>query len=227
MYNAYNRVRAYLFKLLDAKSGTEVERAKYFATFVTSPVDSLLDIGCGKGLLFDVIENPNKLSLLIGVDLIKGGNKKYRHVVADATKLPLKCSTFSLVTAFSLIEHVFERERGKLYKDVGRVIKRKGTFLIQLPNRYALIESHTYLPLFGFLPSRTHSFAYRGDYVSVPSLKAVTRSLKENGFNVYSVEKYGAPFLPFGHFLGKIGLFRLFPMGYIIRAHAENSGNKA
>jgi SAM-dependent methyltransferase len=220
MYNIYNRVRAYLFRLLDAKSGTEVERAKYFATFVTSPIDSLLDIGCGKGLLFDVIENPNKFSLLIGVDLIKGRNKKYRHVAADATKLPFKCSTFSLVTAFSLIEHIPEKERGKLYKDVGRVIKKKGTFLIQLPNRYALIESHTYLPLFGFLPSRTHSFAYRGVYVSVPSLK-------ENGFNVYNVEKYGAPFLPFGHLLGKIGLFRLFPMGHIIRAHAENSGNRA
>ncbi len=227
MYNVYNRVRAYLFRLLDAKSGTEVERAKYFATFVKSPAHSLLDIGCGRGLLFDAIESLNKFSLLIGVDLTKGRNKKYRHVVADATRLPFKCSTFSLVTAFSLIEHILEKERGKLYKDVGRVIKKKGTFLIQLPNRYALIESHTYLPLFGFLPSRTHSFAYRGDYVSVPSLKAVISSLKENGFNVYSVEKYGAPFLPFGHFLGKIGLFRLFPMGYIIRAHVENSGNKA
>ena len=196
---------------------------KYFSSFVTKyHFDSILDAGCGKGLLFDHIGNLNESKLLIGVDLQRKKGKRYQHIVADATRLPFKNDAFSLVTAFSLIEHIPEKERGKLYKDVGRVIKKKGTFLIQLPNRYALIESHTCLPLFGFLPSRTHSFAYRGDYVSVSSLKAVIRSLKENGFNVYGVEKYGAPFLPFGHFLGKIGLFRLFPMGYIIRAHAEN-----
>jgi SAM-dependent methyltransferase len=223
IYGIYDKLRRYLFMLLNAKSGAEFKRAEYFASFIANvDFDSLLDIGCGKGLVFEEIRDPNESKLLVGVDLIRNRSKKYHHISASATRLPFTQTTFSLVTAFSLIEHILEKHRGKLYKDVGRVIKKKGTFLIQLPNRYALIESHTYLPLFGFLPSRTHSFAYRGDYVSVPSLKAVIRSLKENGFNVYGVEKYGAPFLPFGHFLGKIGLFRLFPMGYIIRAHAEN-----
>jgi ubiquinone/menaquinone biosynthesis C-methylase UbiE len=226
MYSVYTRLREHLFRLLDAKFGIETERAMYFAAFIRSPVESLLDLGCGIGLLFNVIKNPNKFSLLIGVDLKKGRNNKYQHVVADAIRIPFKASTFSLVTAFSLIEHVPENERESLYKNVKRVIKKKGTLLIQLPNRYALIESHTFLPLFGFLPSRMHSFAYREEaYVSVPSLKALISSLKKNGFHVYDIEKYDAPFLPFGRFLEKIGFFKLFPMGYIFRAHASLHSN--
>jgi ubiquinone/menaquinone biosynthesis C-methylase UbiE len=204
---------------MDAKSGTETERVRYFATFVKSYGESILDLGCGLGVFFDVMNNPENFSLRIGVDLKRGPNKKYQHIVADASRLPLKASTFSFVTAFSLIEHVPENSRERLYEDMRRALKMEGTLLIQLPNRYALIESHTFLPLFGFLPSRVHSFAYREDaYVSVPSLKTVINSLKGKGFSVYEVEDYSAPFLPFGRFLERIGIFRLFPMGYIIRA---------
>jgi hypothetical protein len=113
-----------------------------------------------------------------------------------------------------------------LYEEVKRVIKKEGIFVIQLPNRYFIIESHTYFPFFGFLPSNMHSFAYRGGYVAVPSLKVVIRTLKKHQFNVYNVEKYKFIFLPFARFLSKIGLFRLFPIGYIIHAQAEGSPSK-
>jgi SAM-dependent methyltransferase len=223
MYNTYNRIRAYLFRLLDAKIGTETERMKYFSSFISNyEFDSLLDVGCGKGLLFDNIMS-KKFKILAGVDLIKNREGRYQHVVADATRLPFKNSAFSLVTAFSLIEHIPKAQRKMLYKEMKRVIKKEGILMIQLPNRYFIIESHTYLPFFGFLPSSMHSFAYRGGYVAVNSLKAVVCSLKEYGFEVCNVEKYEAPFLPFGSFLSKIGLFRLFPMGYIIHAQAKDS----
>lgn len=72
MYNTYNRIRAYLFRLLDAKFGTETERMKYFSSFISKyDFDSLLDMGCGKGLLFNNIVSLNKFKLLVGVDLIK------------------------------------------------------------------------------------------------------------------------------------------------------------
>jgi len=58
MYNTYNRIRAYLFRLLNAKFRTEIERMKYFSSFISNyDSDSLLDVGCGKGLLFDNIIN--------------------------------------------------------------------------------------------------------------------------------------------------------------------------
>jgi hypothetical protein len=113
------------------------------------------------------------------------------------------------------------------YKEARRVLRGKGTFVIQLPNRYFIIESHSYLPFFGFLPSRTHSFATRArtEYTAVPSLKNVIHSLKEYGFEIFDVKKHEAPFLPFGYLLSKIGLFHLFPMGYIICARSLEGGN--
>lgn len=226
MYNTYNRIRAYLFRLLDAKFGTETERMKYFSSFISKyALDSLLDVGCGKGLLFNNIASFDKFKLLVGVDLMKKHKGQYQHVIADATRLPFKNSAFSLVTAFSLIEHIPKAEREMFYKEMNRVVRKEGIFVIQFPNRYFIIESHTYLPFFGFLPSSMHSFAYRGGYVAVPSLKVVIRSLKKYQFEICNVEKYEAPFLPFGRFLSKIGLFRLFPTGYIIHARVKGGGN--
>jgi len=201
-------------------------RIKYFSSFISGyDFDSLLDLGCGKGLLLDNIASFDKSKFLVGVDLMKNRKGQYQHVVADAARLPFKNGVFSLVTAFSLVEHIPEAEREMFYKEAKRVIRRKGTFVIQLPNRYFIIESHTYFPFFGFLPSSMHSFAYRGGYVAVPSLKVVICSLKEYGFEIYYIKKYEAPFLPFGCFLSKIGLFRLFPMGYMIYARVKDRGN--
>ena len=228
MYRIYNRVRAYLFRLLDAKFGTETERMKYYCTFVSKyKVDSLLDIGCGKGLLFSNIESKNKPELLVGIDRIKTRNGRHQHIVADATRLPFKDKVFSLVTALSLVEHIPEDERRLCYEEVKRVAKKKGIFLIQLPNRYFIVESHTYLPFFGFLPSNMHSFAYRGEYVAVPSLKTVINALKKNQFKILNIEKYEAPFLPFGRFLSKISFFLLFPAGYIIHTQVRAIHNLA
>jgi ubiquinone/menaquinone biosynthesis C-methylase UbiE len=225
MYNTYSRIRAYLFRLLNARVGTEIERMKYFSSFISNYDSSfLLDLGCGKGLLFDNIVSSDE-SNLVGVDLIKNRKKNYRHIVASAIRLPFQNGVFSFVTAFSLLEHIPKTERKMFYNEAKRVLKEKGTFLIQLPNRYFIIESHTYIPFFGFLPSRIHSFAYRGGYTAVPSLKNVIHFLKEYGFEIFDLKKYEAPFLPFGYFLGKIGLFHLFPMGYIICAQSvEESG---
>jgi len=209
---------------MNAKVGTEIERMKYFSSFISKyDCGFLLDLGCGKGLLFDNIVGSDE-SELVGVDLIKNRKENYHHVVASAIRLPFKNNAFSLVTAFSILEHIPKAERKMLYKEAKRVLRGKGIFVIQLPNRYFIIESHTYFPFFGFLPSRIHSFAYRGEYVAVPSFKNVIHSLKGSGFEVFNVKKYEAPFLPFGYFLGKIGLFHLFPVGYVICARLVKGG---
>jgi SAM-dependent methyltransferase len=226
MYSIYNRIRAYLFSLLNTKVGTEIERMKYYFSFLSIyEFDSLLDLGCGKGLIFDVVAGFNKSKLLVGVDMTRGCKRKYQHIVADATRLPFKNRIFSLVTAFSLIEHIPAAKRDILYKESKRVLRQNGILAIQLPNRYFIIESHTYFPFFGFLPSSIHSFAYRGGYVAVPSLKNVVCSLKKSGFEVHDIKKCEAPFLPFGKFLSKIGLFHLLPMGYMIFTRVTRQDN--
>jgi ubiquinone/menaquinone biosynthesis C-methylase UbiE len=158
MYSIYNRTRAYLFRLLDANFGTETERMKYFSSFVSDyEFDSLLDLGCGKGLLFDSIASSDKTKFLVGIDLMKVHKRKHPHVVASATKLPFRDSIFSLVAAFSLIEHIPKDERKMFYKEAKRVMKKRGIFVIQFPNGYFIIESHTFFPFFWF-PAFKYAF---------------------------------------------------------------------
>jgi len=117
--NVYNRIRTSIFRLLNAKFGTETERMKYFSSFVTKyHFDSILDTGCGKGLLFDHIENLNESKPLIGVDLQRKKGKRYQHIVADATRSPFKNDAFSLVTASSLLEHIPKTDRKQFYKEM-------------------------------------------------------------------------------------------------------------
>jgi len=174
-------------------------------------------------LLFDNIVCSDE-SELVGVDLIKNRKRNYHHVVASATTLPFKNDVFSLVTAFSILEHIPKAERKMFYREAKRVLRGKGIFVIQLPNRYFIIESHTYIPFFGFLPSSMHSFAYREGYTAVPSLKNVIHFLKEYGFDIFDVKKYEAPFLPFGDLFSKLRLFHVFPVGYVICARLAKGG---
>jgi ubiquinone/menaquinone biosynthesis C-methylase UbiE len=216
-----------LFKLLDTKAGTEAKRMKYFFSFISDhSFDSIVDLGCGKGLIYNNIACSDQTALRTGIDLTRNSSKRYQHIVASATKLPFKDSVFSLVTAFSLIEHIPKAERACFYKEARRVMKRRGTFVIQFPNRYFVIESHTFLPFFGFLPSRMHSFAYRREYVAVPSLKEVTRSLEKYGFEKSNTEKYGSSFLPFPRFFSGIGFFNIWPMGYIVHTRKSEASDR-
>jgi ubiquinone/menaquinone biosynthesis C-methylase UbiE len=223
MYSAYDKIRSFLFRLMDMKMGAESKRLEYFSSFLSERrAESLLDLGCGKGLLFDHFEDSDKSRLFVGVDLTKEHGRNYEHIVADATRLPIRGSAFSFVTAFSLLEHIPQSRRDDFSEEARRIVNSHGTLTIQLPNRYFMIESHTFLPFFGFLPARMHSFAYRGSYVAVPSLKNVIGMLKKHRFQITRIQTYGGLFLPFGEFLSRIGLYRLFPMGYMIEAHPQN-----
>jgi SAM-dependent methyltransferase len=224
MYSVYHRTRSYLLRLLDAKVGAEAKRMKYFSSFVSGySFDAVADLGCGRGLIYDSIASPDQSAPRIGIDLIKNNSKRYQHIVASAAKLPFRDNVFSLVTAFSLIEHIPKTERAEFYKEARRVMRKRGAFVIQFPNRYFVIESHTFLPFFGFLPSRMHSFAYRREYVAVPSLKEVTRSLEKHGFKRFSTEKYEGSFLPFPRFLNRTGFFNIWPMGYVVHTRKSEA----
>jgi len=219
MYSLYDNVRRCLANLLDRKYNFWLERMRYFRSFFSHyHFDSILDLGCGSGLLFLCLSNADTPKLLVGVDLVKRIGKHYQHIVSDATQLPFKNETFSAVTALSILEHIPIDRRENFWSEVKRVTQKDGMVIVQLPNRYFPIESHSYLPFFGFLPSRMHSFAYgvyRG-YTAVPSLRNVVDALEKHGFRLHSIIHYKAPFLPFPNLLDKIGFFRIFPFGYMI-----------
>jgi len=219
MYTLYDKVRRYLANLLNRKYDFWLERMRYFRSFFSHyHFDSILDLGCGSGLLFLCLSNNDTPNLRVGVDLVKRIGKHYQHIVSDATQLPFKNDAFSAVTALSILEHIPTDRRESFLNEVKRVTQKDGMVIFQLPNRYFPIESHSYLPFFGFIPSCLHSFAYgaHGGYTAVPSLKNVVDALHGHGFRLHSILRYRAPFLPFPKLLDRIGFFRIFPLGYVI-----------
>lgn len=116
-----------------------------------------LDIGCGDCITTFQIAKKYGIEM-IGTDTAKYDSHKSNFLLADALRLPFKDGHFPVVTCFSLIEHIQQKLRTQLYREIYRVLRKKGYLVIQLPNRFFPIEQHTYLPFIGYLPSRLHEF---------------------------------------------------------------------
>lgn len=199
---------AYLSKLMPA-------RARYYAHGMPYlKMDGVgLDIGCGNGLITSQVATKYGIEM-VGLDTVRHKNRG-AFLLGDATRLPFKDEMFSLVTCFSLIEHIRQEQRAELYREVYRVLHRGGHLIIQHPNRFFPIEQHSYLPLVGYLPSRLHDFFYH-DYCRIPSKNKLVIGLRNIGLELISLDILEAPYLPLARFLGKVQFFKLFPFGYLI-----------
>lgn len=99
----------------------------------------VLDIGCGLNNKFFKFKN------YTGIDVRDyKGIKNIVHLdLLKDTTLPFKSNTFDLVMATEFLEHITRPDL--LAKEINRVIKKKGTIIISLPNEQA------YGSRFGFL----------------------------------------------------------------------------
>jgi methionine biosynthesis protein MetW len=109
---------------------------------VVEPGKRLLDLGCGDGVLGNLLKN--KFNEVAGVDVSdqalaiakQRGLATYR-VNIDEEPLPFPDATFDAITCLDLIEHVFEPR--VLVSEIARVLAPRGSLYIAFPNmRYAL-----------------------------------------------------------------------------------------
>lgn len=101
-------------------------------------VDSVLDIGCGRGTLLGIIRNLRRPSRLVGVDVAsdtasymeKLGMQGY---AADASAgLSFADASFDVVVCGEVIEHVVNTDR--LVAEVYRVLRPGGVMILTTPN---------------------------------------------------------------------------------------------
>ena len=108
---------------------------------------NFLEVGCGMGYFSNLATKAG--AKVTGVDvgpkliaICKSKNKKAKFMVASASSLPFKDSSFDILLSTEVIEHV--ENQNKAIKEMARVLKRNGILVITTPNKL-------FKPLFDFL----------------------------------------------------------------------------
>lgn len=121
-----------------------------------APYKRILDIGCGTGLYFewlgalaervDAVDASQEMLAVARKFTIARGLEHIHLQTAQAENLPFESETFDGVIALDMLHHVEDAE--KLLKEVRRVLKKDGFFLVLEPNiRNPLIGlAHLLLP---------------------------------------------------------------------------------
>lgn len=143
---------------------------------------AVLDIGCGTG--YGAAELAQHASSVVGLDqapeAIEYAREHYarphvRFLQASCPHLPFADASFSLVTAFEVIEHL--EDWAALLCEVRRVLTPDGLFLVSTPNREYYAESRR---LSGPNPFHVHEFEYREFESALAAVFPKTALLTQN-----------------------------------------------
>lgn len=102
----------------------------------------VLDIACGSGYGSALLHDVGKARLVVGVDIssaaIEYASSHYQseglvYMRGDATNLEFNDESFDAVISFETIEHI--REYESYLREVKRLLKEGGVFLVSTPNK--------------------------------------------------------------------------------------------
>lgn len=98
-----------------------------------------VDLGCGRGEWLEILKEHGiePVGVEINDIFVKKLTKKGFRVLKEDLFDFLECTedeSFHLVTAFHVIEHISVRRRAEFLREVFRVLKKGGIFIIETPN---------------------------------------------------------------------------------------------
>jgi SAM-dependent methyltransferase len=107
--------------------------AAYKAAAELLPPDAspVLDVGCGTGHSYHLLEPRETVGVDVAADALQGQQR--RTIVADMRKLPLPDGSFKAFLSVQSIEHVPDPERA--LQEARRVLEPDGTAIFVTPNR--------------------------------------------------------------------------------------------
>ncbi len=139
-------------------------------------INSVLDVGCGKGYLLKLIKEKYPALQLHGVDFARGFSQPgIGFTKTNAVELPFADKQFDLVICAHTIEHIYEARR--LVKELKRVAAKK--LIVITPKQryfyYTLDEHINFFPQQEFLTSLMDMNDYtcsnvEGDWVYIGKL---------------------------------------------------------
>ncbi|HEX2237198.1 MAG TPA: class I SAM-dependent methyltransferase [Gammaproteobacteria bacterium] len=154
------------------------ERARLFLKhFILTPQTTLLDLGSGDGSHIAHVVSKTKIQpknvFIADIDwgAIRAGQQRFKFTAVQIPEhgpLPFDDKSFDVVFCSSVIEHVapskqeawnltsgwkFRTHAMKAQRQFAAEISRIGKgYFVQTPSRWFPIESHSWLPLLGWLP---------------------------------------------------------------------------
>jgi len=103
---------------------------------------SILEIGCGKGMLLNSLQEAGYA--VTGIDLdadaigqCRAAFPKITAQVASGDSIPFADASFDVVLSFDVFEHILDSDRH--LREVTRVVKPGGYYLLQTPNKWTNI----------------------------------------------------------------------------------------
>lgn len=109
------------------------------ANFLKNRNGKLLDIGVGYGTLEKILINRFSKLEFFGIDISKEAINRIKelvngeYLVADAQKIPFGNNSFDFIVELDVLEHLNDAGINRSLKEVTRVIKNKGIFIVSVP----------------------------------------------------------------------------------------------
>ncbi len=131
-------------KYLDS---SEYKKYKEIAAGISEDVESILDVGCGRGGLINLLFSLNKYDRIIGFDW---SWEALRYVQAvkiqgEITNLPFKDKSFDLVICMEVLEHLEDENLERTILEIERISKKY--IIITVPNNEDLHYGMTLCPI--------------------------------------------------------------------------------
>jgi SAM-dependent methyltransferase len=138
----------------------------------------VLEVGSGKGRLLDLLrrEGHDVRGVEISEQLIEESRRLYGDLPVQKVsghELPFADRTFAAVVSFDVFEHIPDSDAH--LREVRRVLKTGGLYLLQTPNKWTNVVFETI---------RWRSFtAFRVDHCSLHSYREITRRFARHQFD--------------------------------------------
>lgn len=137
MVNDYESINA--LQVESESDNFTIDRYKQFCRYIPIHSISILDIGCNTGRGGEVVKHLLPNTLITGLDTVKDRvarlpKEYYSGIYGISTNIPCADSLFDVVVAGEFIEHLYPIDVDKTFKEVFRILKNKGRFLLTTPN---------------------------------------------------------------------------------------------
>jgi 2-polyprenyl-3-methyl-5-hydroxy-6-metoxy-1,4-benzoquinol methylase len=186
---------------------------KPFARFFTYRTDraiqvlrgghSLLDVGCGEGVL--IAKAVGKYQETSGIDLVpelveracqrlhaSGGTGNFHAVNIETEKMPFDDNYFDAVTSIAVLTGIFDPYAA--IREIWRVLRPGGQLIVEVANIAYLIHRVTLLA--GRFPRlSTHSGGLHGGVVTYFTSASLRKVLNDCGFEIRKVSAGGGLFM--------------------------------